>query len=87
MNSVKSRTRFVLRASPCVEPECPMHGQAGARHLYQTRVAVADEARQFRHADPLLHRHDLRLGVRGSERNSRSVDFSMARPFRYSIIV
>ena len=64
-----------------------MHGQVGARHPHQQRVGISDEARQFRHPDPLLRRYDLRLGVRGPERNSRGVNLSLARPDRESMIV
>lgn len=53
-----------------------MHGQVGARHPHQQGVGISDEARQFRHPDPLLCRYDLRLGVRGPERNSRDVNLS-----------
>jgi hypothetical protein len=64
-----------------------MHGRLDARHPHHQGVDISDEARQFRHPDPLLRRYDLRLGVRGPERNARGVNFSLARPVRTSMIV
>jgi hypothetical protein len=48
-----------------------VHVQVGARRPHQQRVGVSDEARQRRHPEPLPHRDDLRLLVRGPERNLR----------------
>src|SRR3546814_20576414 len=49
-------------------------------------VGVSDEARQRRDPEPLPHRRDLRLAVRGPERNPRGADLTLAGPVRDAII-
>ena len=50
-------------------------------------IRVADKARQPRQADPLANRGDLRLSVRGPERNLGGADLSLAGPVRDAVIV
>jgi hypothetical protein len=62
------------------QPERSEYAQGGARHPHQQLVGISDEARQRRHPEPLPHRDDLRLGVRGFERNLRGGNLTLARP-------
>src|SRR5258708_6653757 len=83
-NSVKSRTRFVLRVSPlCEKPERSVHVQVGARHPHQQGIGISDEARQCRHPEPLPYCNDLRLAVHGPEWNPRGAN--LAGPVRDSM--
>jgi hypothetical protein len=84
-NSVKSRTRFVLRVSPCVRSQSVLV-QGGARRPRQQRVGVSDEARQRRHPEPLPYCGDLRRAVGGPERNVRDANLTLARPVRDAVL-
>src|SRR5580658_7129032 len=73
--------RFALRE----EPERSVQVQVGARYPHQQRVGISNEARQCRDPGPLLYRNDLRLAVRGPERNLRGTNLTLARPVRDSM--
>ena len=45
-------------------------------------VGVANEAREGRHPEPLPYSNDLRLRVRGPERNPRGANLTLACPIR-----
>src|ERR1700733_14777829 len=67
----------------CEKPNRSVHVQVRARHPRQEGVGVADEARQRRHTEPLPYSRDLRLAVRGPERNPRGAN--LAGPIRDSV--
>src|SRR5882757_7883972 len=59
--------------------------QVGARHPHQQGVGISDEARQCRDSEPLPYSNDLRLAVRGPERNPRGANLTLAGPIRNSM--
>src|SRR5438309_10971091 len=67
------------------KPERSMHVQVGARHPHQQGVGISDEARQCRHPEPLPYCDDLRLAVRGPERNPCRTNLTLAGPVRDSM--
>ena len=67
----------------CEKPERSMHVQVGARHPRQEGVGISDEAWQCRDSEPLPYGCDLRLAVRGPERNARGAN--LAGPVRDSM--
>src|SRR5580658_2519103 len=69
----------------CEKPNRSVPVQAGARHPHQQWVGISDEARQCRHPEPLPYRDDLRLAVRGPERNPRGANITLVGPFRDSV--
>ena len=82
-NSVKSRTRFVLRVSPCVRSQsvpCMCRSVPGT--LTSRGSASPTKQSQRRYAEPLPYRDDLRLAVRGPERNPRGANPTLAGPIR-----
>src|ERR1700730_12023709 len=67
------------------QPARSMHVQAGARHPHQQRVGISNEPRKYRHPEPLSYCNDLRLAVRGPERNPCGANFTIAGPVRDSM--
>src|ERR1700752_2725694 len=68
----------------CEKPERSVHVQVGARQPRQQWVGISDAARQCRHPEPLPYCGDLRLGVRGPERNPGGANLTLAGPVRDS---
>src|SRR6185437_753523 len=62
------------------KPERAVLVQWRSRHSHQQRVGISDEARQRRHPQSLPRRDDLRLAIRGPERNLRRANLTLARP-------
>src|SRR6202041_1375731 len=69
----------------CEKPNRSVHVQVGARHPHQQGVGISDEARQCRHSEPLPYCNDLRLAVRGPERNPRGANLTLVSPVRDSM--
>src|SRR6185312_3008792 len=69
----------------CEKPERSVHVQVGARHPHQLGVGISDEARQCRHPEPLPYCNDLRLAVRGPERNLCGTNLTLAGPVRDAV--
>src|SRR3984957_19513026 len=82
-NSVKSRTRLVLRVSPCVRSQSVPYICRSVPGTLTSRGS--DEARQCRDPETLPYSNDLRLGVRGPEGNPRSANLTLAGPVRNSM--
>lgn len=64
----------------CDQPNRSVHVQVGIRHPHQHGGGIADEARQYRHHEPLPYSNDLRLGVSGPEWNPRGAHLTLAGP-------
>src|SRR5438128_8804947 len=58
----------------CEKPNRSVHVQVRARHPHQQGICIANEARQCRDSEPLPYGCDLRLAVRGPERNARGAN-------------
>src|SRR5579862_2612754 len=74
--------RFAVRE----KPECTVLVQDGVRRSCQQRIGISDEARKHRHSESVPYRGDLRLPIRGFERNVPGGDLTFARPVRDAIL-
>src|SRR5690606_18664140 len=68
------------------KPERSVHVQVGPRRPHQKGVCVSDEARQYRHPEPLSYGNDLGFAVRGPERYPCGADLAFARPIGDTIL-